>query len=115
MKMYRNTNPSGGLSVAFTVKFGVDTYIMYCTKEMEIGFRKGDFPNKINGNHSDIIFYQKDASEGHKTFTFESAQQTKGYFLASLEKDGKHKLGLKRPVDTPDETTFIGLNILNKK
>ncbi|XP_066463052.1 interleukin-18-like isoform X2 [Eleutherodactylus coqui] len=94
LQIYRTTSPNDGLSVAFTVNYNGDKYHMCCTEDMKIYFKKGDSPERIDGNLSEIIFFQKQFSEGDESFKFQSALKA-GYYLAVSDEGGQQKLILK--------------------
>ncbi|CAN2390000.1 hypothetical protein PRIEUP_LOCUS36, partial [Pristimantis euphronides] len=91
LQIYSTTNFTGGLSVVFTVTYKNEKYYMCCTQDMKIYFKKGECPNRITGDRSEIIFFQKAFSEGDGCFRFQSALHEK-YYLAVSNEDGKSKL-----------------------
>ncbi|OCT70516.1 interleukin-18 [Xenopus laevis] len=111
MKIYRSTSYYDGISVAFTVTINGGTYSMFCTDQMQICFKKGDCPAKIDGNTSNMIFYQKIFSESDPdVFSFESSLQ-KGHYLAFIEENGRRKLGLKKCQDDVDNTKAFDVHM----
>ncbi|KAG8569268.1 hypothetical protein GDO81_014330 [Engystomops pustulosus] len=93
--LYRTNSISEGLSIAFTVKYENETYYMCCTEDMKLYFKKGECPSLIKGDHSDIIFFQKQFSAGDSSFRFQSSLNT-DYYLAVSDKSGKPKLVLQK-------------------
>lgn len=108
LHMYKTNNISGGLSVAFTVKYKDEKYYMCSTEDMKLYFKKGDCPDRIMGNHSDVIFFQKQFSEGHNSFKFQSSLQM-DYYLAVSDEGGIQKLILKKSGDELDEAQKFNL------
>ncbi|XP_056397695.1 interleukin-18-like [Hyla sarda] len=104
LQLYRTNSMCDGLSVVFAVKCKNEKYYLCCAKDMKLYFKKGDCPNSIAGNYSDIIFFQKRFSEGDtNSFKFQSSLQP-DYYLAFSDEGGKHILFLKKSCDELDET-----------
>ncbi|XP_066495788.1 interleukin-18 [Tiliqua scincoides] len=85
---YKDTTPRG-YPVAFTTQLNSMTYYMYVERRgdnMRVAFKNGNLPTQINGDRSDILFFQRPFSKGsRKFFMFESTLE-KDHFLA-FEKD----------------------------
>ncbi|XP_075047184.1 interleukin-18 isoform X2 [Mixophyes fleayi] len=109
VQTYRTNILTDGLSVTFTVTVDNEKYCMCCSETMELTFKRGKCPNTIEGDRSEIIFFQKQFSAGYESFKFESSLH-KDYFLAFREENGKRKLILKKPNDVVDETTMFNIN-----
>ncbi|XP_040282561.1 interleukin-18-like [Bufo bufo] len=95
LQIYKTTSITDGLSVAFTIKCEDEKYYMCCTEDMKLYFKKGDCPDVIAGNRSEIIFFQKEFSEGNSYFKFQSSLQA-DYYLAVSDEGGKQKLILQK-------------------
>uniref|UniRef100_A0A803JWR2 Interleukin-18 n=1 Tax=Xenopus tropicalis TaxID=8364 RepID=A0A803JWR2_XENTR len=113
MKIYRSTSYYDGISVAFTIKVNGGMYSMCCTDQMQICFKSGDSPARIDGNTSNMIFYQKIFCQGDPdVFSFESSLK-KGYYLALIQENGRHKLGLKQSQDDVDTSRAFDIHMKN--
>ncbi|OCT72529.1 hypothetical protein XELAEV_18035508mg [Xenopus laevis] len=111
MKIYRSTSYYDGISVAFAITIDGGTYRMCCTDQMKICFERGGCPAGIEGNTSKMIFYQKVFCDSDPdVFTLESSLK-KGYYLASIEENGRHKLGLKQGQDEVDSTKAFDIHV----
>ncbi|CAJ0954453.1 unnamed protein product [Ranitomeya imitator] len=94
-----------GLSVAFGVKHKDKKYYMCCTEDMQLYFKKGDLPNDIGGNRSDVIFFQKEFCEDDGGFKFQSALKS-GYYLAVSNEGGTQKLVLQESKSFSEKEKF---------
>ncbi|OCT70517.1 hypothetical protein XELAEV_18037438mg, partial [Xenopus laevis] len=111
MKIYRSTSSDDGISVAFTIIINGEIYSMFCTDQMQIAFKKGDCPARIDGNTSNMIFFKKIFNKSDPdVFSFESSLQ-KGYYLAFIEENGRRKLGLKKGQDDVDNTQAFDVHL----
>ncbi|KAM3922922.1 interleukin-18 [Leptodactylus fuscus] len=95
LQLYKTTSFSDGVSVAFSVKYKGVKYHLCCTEDMKLYFKKGDCPETIAGTCSNIIFFQKQFSDGDDCFKFQSSLQA-DYYLAVSDEGGKQKLVLQK-------------------
>ncbi|XP_069598805.1 interleukin-18 [Ranitomeya imitator] len=105
LQIYNSTCRSDGLSVAFGVKHKDKKYYMCCTEDMQLYFKKGDLPNDIGGNRSDVIFFQKEFCEDDGGFKFQSALKS-GYYLAVSNEGGTQKLVLQESKSFSEKEKF---------
>ncbi|XP_069804492.1 interleukin-18-like [Dendropsophus ebraccatus] len=103
LQLYKTNGTYDGLSVAFSVQYKNEKYHLYCTEDLKLYFTKGDCPSSIAGNRSDIIFFQKEFSDGDNCFKFRSSLHA-DYYLAVSDEGGKEILILKKSCDKLDET-----------
>ncbi|XP_075694896.1 interleukin-18 isoform X2 [Rhinoderma darwinii] len=101
--IYNSSEQSEGPPVAFSLKYKNEKYYMSCKKDLNFYFTKGDCPKAIKGNRSEIIFFQKEFSQGDHSVKFQSSLQTDYYLSVSGECDSQ-KLILKKPCEEVDET-----------
>ncbi|KAM4015867.1 interleukin-18 [Anomaloglossus baeobatrachus] len=105
LQIYQTTEMNDGLPVAFGIKCKDEKYYMCCTEDMRLYFKRGDLPNDIAGNSSDVIFFQKEFSDGDDGFKFQSSLKS-GYYLAVSNEGGKQKLVLQQSQSLNERERF---------